>query len=83
VCLLCPALLHILQRQTPLLLPPASTLSASASALASLCLTISSALACDRVLPAWIYFFLHFLRLEAALLAALSLATLALSNVCK
>jgi hypothetical protein len=83
VHLLYPALLHILQQQTPLLLLPASTLSASALALVSLCLTISSALACNRVLPAWICFFLRFLRLEAALLSALSLATLALSNVCE
>jgi hypothetical protein len=73
----------MLQQQTPLLLLPAYTLSASTLALVSLYLTISSASACDRVLPSCIYFFLHFLRLEAALLAALSLTTLALSNVCE
>jgi hypothetical protein len=49
--LLYPALLYILQQQTPLLLLPTSTLSASTSTLASLYLTISSALACNRVLP--------------------------------
>jgi hypothetical protein len=81
--LLCPALLYMLQQQTPLLLLPACTLSASALALVSLYLTISSALACDRVLPSCICFFLRFLCLEAVLLAASSLATLALSNVCE
>jgi hypothetical protein len=81
--LLCPTLLHVLQQRTPLLLLPACTLSASTLALASLYLTISSASACNRVLPSCICFFLRFLHLEAALLAALSLTTLALSNVCE
>jgi hypothetical protein len=49
----------------------------------SLCCIISSASAYNRVLPSWIRFFLCFLCLEAALLAALSVATLALSNVCE